>query len=266
VKFHRAYLKSREAIGLDPLPEEMTGVVGPDPVDDRDRYKPELAGCDNPRSFSLTDEVFLKIRHQGRGNSCTGHAAATAAELITGRMQTPRVAFDPMVLYWYNRLRSGFDPRVDDGGAYVRTAMQTLHKNGAMKRSDLNPLDDPYRLGEMSDDVFRIKAYERIPIYDGTAEQVRRILAVEKLPIVAGLRTYKSNNARKDGRWEVPHYSEMPQGAHAVVLTGYVAGYIEFANSWGTGWGRNGFGYVHQDFLTDMIHAVDLWAFTPEYF
>jgi hypothetical protein len=48
------------------------------------------------------------------------------------------------------------------------------------------------------------------------------------------------------------------EGGHATVLLGYVAGLFVGENSWGRGWGDDGFYRMHPDVIADDAH--DVWA------
>lgn len=64
-----------------------------------------------------------------------------------------------------------------------------------------------------------------------------------------------------------------PVGAgidHAILLVGYTKDYWIIKNSWGTGWGENGFGYISIDNdcrLRDYIFVVEVdqsFDFSPD--
>ena len=66
---------------------------------------------------------------------------------------------------------------------------------------------------------------------------------------------------------DAPLMNEDEAGGHAVVAVGYddakvingVAGAIKIRNSWGTGWGAAGYGWLPYRYFTNRL-ATDIWS------
>lgn len=70
-------------------------------------------------------------------------------------------------------------------------------------------------------------------------------------------------NVGSDGVWKGPEAGDKIEGGHAVAIVGHddVQKTYKIRNSWGTGWGRNGYVFVPQDFVhsqfSDLMAAID---------
>jgi C1A family cysteine protease len=73
--------------------------------------------------------------------------------------------------------------------------------------------------------------------------------------------SFESDHARRTGRIPMPDQSEQLLGGHAVLIVGYDihTHLFTFQNSWGTGWGDKGFGYLPFDYLASHGLASDMW-------
>ena len=79
-------------------------------------------------------------------------------------------------------------------------------------------------------------------------------------PILTGLQVFRdgwySEETTRTGWIKVSRGRDL-QGGHAVLIVGYVAGEdaLKFANSWGTGWGDEGFGYLPRKAVEQALDA-----------
>ena len=60
----------------------------------------------------------------------------------------------------------------------------------------------------------------------------------------------------------MPASGEKALGGHAVLAVGYDDGTQRFTvrNSWGAGWGKNGYCFLPYSYLTDSGLAADFWT------
>ena len=242
------------------------GILGPDQHDNRDyKYSDKLAGtsiCDQYEDFSLRKTIG-PILNQYTTNSCTGHSAMYGMNVLLNRINGD-VANDwkinPWWVYYWARVQSGLETR--DGGAYMRDLMKALAKYGVYSNNMSSPDSQP---GEYNlEDSFKIQEYFRI---NNSLNEVKYALTKEKLPIFACIAIYNGDIDSYTGII-TPTESGF-SGYHAICLTGLktIKGiqYIEFANSWGTRWGDNGFGYIHPDCIEDYSYISDMYCPTYKY-
>src|SRR5262249_56575528 len=97
---------------------------------------------------------------------------------------------------------------------------------------------------------------------------VRRALTAA--PIVAGLQIYESSQsdaANSTGIIPMPSARDQLRGGHAVCIVGYddQKRQFKFINSWGTGWGDHGYGYLPYDYpKIDFWQVQGIAASTPD--
>jgi C1A family cysteine protease len=84
-------------------------------------------------------------------------------------------------------------------------------------------------------------------------------------PIVFGFTVYESfegQDVAQTGVVPMPGVSESVLGGHCVVVVGYddSKDWFIVRNSWGTGWGDQGYCYMPYQYLTDQNLASDFWT------
>src|SRR5262249_40934617 len=100
---------------------------------------------------------------------------------------------------------------------------------------------------------------------------VMRGCLAEGFPFVFGVAVYNSfisQQAYQTGDFPLPGPGEAGPGVdgrpegHAMLVVGYDATSRRFIlrNSWGTNFGRNGYGTIPYDYLTDSNLADDFWT------
>lgn len=241
------------------------GILGPDQYDSRDyKYADKLAGTSVDKSyedFSLR-KMIGSILNQQSTNSCTGHSAIYGMNVLLNRINGDEVQdwkINPWWVYYWARKQSNLEHL--DGGAYMRDLMKALSKYGVYSNNMSSPESLP---GDYSlDDVFTLQSYFRI----SSLNELKYALTVEKLPVFACTSIY--NDAIDNYTGIVSYEGRHFNGYHAICLTGVktIKGkqYIEFANSWGTLWGDDGFGYLHPDCIIDSRYVTDMYCPTYKY-
>jgi C1A family cysteine protease len=109
-----------------------------------------------------------------------------------------------------------------------------------------------------------ITSYQRVQ----TLDDMRSCLAAG-YPFVFGFTVYESFESAEVARTGVvpmPASKEKVVGGHAVVAVGYndADRRIIARNSWGTGWGQQGYFTIPYDYLTNSKLASDMWTIRRE--
>jgi C1A family cysteine protease len=210
---------------------------------------------------SIDYSSLVKIKDMGPEGSSVGQALATALEVKLANNNVDK-RISARFIYYAARKIEGTEST--DSGAQIQDGFNVLLKEGAVKENIW-----PYVAGKFAEspppavakaERFRIAGWRKVR----NLPDMNRAL-VEGPPVVAGITIFKEMlevEAARTGIVPVPAKGSQILGGHAVVVVGYddKAQLLKFANSWGTGWGDRGFGYLPYGYITD--DRVDAWAFT----
>lgn len=220
------------------------------------------------------------IENQLNLGSCTAHAGVGLYEYFERRAFGRHIDGSRLFLYKATRDMLNW---TGDTGAYLRTTM------GAMALFGIPPEEHwPYNLSAFDNDPptfvwqyaehFEALSYYRLDPPGTTAEALlARIKAnlAAYLPSMFGFTVYSSiSQASTSGLIPFPSPGERVLGGHAVDVVGYddnkkipntspggieTTGALLIRNSWGTGWGDGGYGYLPYEYVLKGA-AVDFWS------
>jgi C1A family cysteine protease len=205
-----------------------------------------------------------RIEDQGHIGSCTANAATSAIELLYIKDKLLQPELSRLFLYYATRVWVAKDSPSEDNGATIRDVMRALACYGTCLESIW-----PYSVSAFS------KLPSSVAKRDATGHQILNYYRIPSLsslkvcmsqgyPVVGGFSVPASmmeEETEKTGVVRYPMPAEEFVGGHAVLFVGYddTKKLITFQNSWGTGWGDKGFGYLPYDFVTNWL-ANDLWT------
>lgn len=233
----------------------------PDIPDQRDY----LYGAIQP-IVRLSKQIDLRglcsaVENQGDLGSCTAQALAGNLEFLDNKADV--VYADVSRLFIYYNERALIDSVDYDSGASLRDGIKSLKNSGVcgeklwpynIEAFTKKPSAKCYKEAEKR----RIKSYYRI-------KSLREMLTclIEGYPFVFGFTVYESfesERVEKTGKVNMPHKSEAALGGHAVMAVGYDQSKKRFLvrNSWGTGWGMNGYFTMPFKYLETL--AEDFWT------
>ena len=244
------------------------------------------AAAKGARPYRLPAAVDLRdwaspVEDQGALGSCTAQAGAGIIEYYERKSFGHHV--EASRLFLYKATRNLMKAR-GDSGAYLRSTM------GAMVLFGVPP--EPYWPYTDAEEAFDkeppafcyafAQNYRTLLYFRHDAAGVTRAAVLERLrtylaaghPAMFGFTVYSSvDQAETTGRIPVPFGRERIEGGHAVVAMGYddamaVAnasggepsrGALLVRNSWGKGWGENGYGWLPYAYVQRGL-AEDFWS------
>jgi len=250
----------------------------PDLPDARDHIHsvPRIALATLPPSVDLRDHQPA-VYDQGRIGSCTANAIAGAFEFDL--VKQGLVDFTPSRLFIYYNERAVEGQVLYDSGAQIRDGIKSVARLGVPPESewpyddtppeyDGGPFPSDARAGQKpSAEVYadalanRAISYQRV-VRD--LDQLRGVLA-NGFPFVFGFSVYTSFESREvasTGVAPMPQPDEELLGGHAVLAVGYDDAGSRFLvrNSWGTGWGQEGYFTLPYEYLTERSLSSDFWT------
>lgn len=208
------------------------------------------------------------VYNQGQLGSCTANGIGAALEydeiVQTGKGTMPSRLF----IYYNERALEGTVS--EDAGAAIRDGVKVVHKYGAapekvwpyvIARFTQRPPATAYAAAKK----FAALRYHSV---NPTVTELQTALSLGR-PVVFGFTVYsyfESVEMAQQGVLNVPQPDESVLGGHCVVVAGYDTtrepGKVWFLvrNSWGAGWGKAGYFWMSEDYITDPYLASDFWV------
>lgn len=203
------------------------------------------------------------VEDQEQLGSCTANALVGLMEYLELVHKVPFVDLSRLFVYYNERVIEHSENQ--DSGAMLRDGIKTLVKQGVclernwpykIARFAVKPPASCYR--EARD--YQVLSYQRILALN----EMRACLA-SGFPFVFGFAVYESfesDSVARTGVVPMPGLRERLLGGHAVLAVGYNDAKKRFIvrNSWGTGWGIEGYCTMPYDYLADRYLSDDFWT------
>lgn len=233
----------------------------PDTLDFRDRmFDPTL--IEVPTNIPLADyqQWKIPILDQGQEGACTGFGLATVANyLLTRRKVIPDPS--PVSPRMFYEIAKRYDewPGENYEGSSARGAMKGWHKHGVCAESVW-----PYSAKKTAGDLLtssRAEEAKRRPLGSYFRVNHRDLVAMHSAISEVGIlyATAMVHSGWADlGKDGLIKQSSQKLGGHAFAIVAYDANGFWIQNSWGTTWGKDGFGQVtYDDWLEN---GTDIWV------
>lgn len=248
---------------------EFVANAVPDPFDARDfPYRSRLQVL--PSEMDQRAVKAQRVILEQRGNSCTGHAVAAVINtvLAQSRPQDERLRVSPYMLYHLARRYDEF-PGEEDEGSSLRGAFKGWFHHGVVRDEDwsddaLPDLDDPAFIAQAGQ--FPLGAFYRVNPYrlDDVQSAITELAAIAVSGVIHEGWVNPTVVQRANGeQLHVIHRAIGARnlGGHAYTMVGYNEVGFLIQNSWGPGWGDNGFATLpYEDWLEN---AYDAWVARP---
>lgn len=209
--------------------------------------------------------------HQKKLPTCVGWATGYGAHTIawakmngvTDKNWISSEAFS--ALYVYNNIKE-----TCSNGINITKACEFLKSSGNLRSEEFDT--DPNDCDRTANQYEKLKALQFrikdfVKLFDIDAESDTKIFAIKKSiaagnPVIVAMEILKNFHAFKgDGIYDPRIGNKAADGGHAMCVVGYdeYRRAFEILNSWGTGWGNNGYAWIkYEDFTSACRYAFTL--------
>jgi C1A family cysteine protease len=237
----------------------------PDLPDQRDHLyaAPIQTLAELPPSADLRSQCPA-VYDQGQLGSCTANAIGAAIQF--DRMKQSLPDFVPSRLFIYYNEREMEGTVESDSGAQIRDGIKSVSKEGACKE-DIWPYDIIKFRERPSQEAYDDAKLDRAVSYQRLIQNLNQMKGclASGFPFVFGFTVYESFESpevAKSGHAPMPAPAEQEIGGHAVLAVGYddANQWFLIRNSWGTGWGMEGYFTLPYTYVSQRSLAADFWT------
>lgn len=218
-----------------------------------------------PQQVSLRSRFKEAPYDQGELGSCVANAVVGAFTYEHGGGP-----FSRLELYYFARALEGTTDQ--DSGCEIRDAIKALVNTGVGLEANWPYNIDNFAVPPSPTEMVEA-AQNRASVYSSilTPNEMKLCLG-QGYPFPFGINvfdSFESDSASTTGVIPVPDwFSESQLGGHGILCCGFSANhfgdgidYWEFRNSWGTGWGDGGYGWLPDAYMLNSQNgASDCWT------
>jgi C1A family cysteine protease len=205
------------------------------------------------------------VYDQGQLGSCTANSIAGAIQFDQMKQNLPN-PFTPSRLFIYYNERVMEHTAESDSGAQIRDGIKSVNKQGACPETEW-PYDISKFTNKPDDQCYTAAQAHRAVSYTRLVQSLNQMKGclASGYPFVFGFTVYESfegPDVAQSGHCPMPGATEQVLGGHAVMAVGYddANGWFIVRNSWGDGWGMQGYFTLPYAYLLDSNLATDFWT------
>lgn len=209
-----------------------------------------------------------RIEDQGEIGSCTANASTSAMEYVYAKAGKPVIQMSRLFLYFATRVWTEGTPATEDSGAQIRDVMTTLAKYGCCSEDTMPYAPENFSAVPTTPAIAEAMTHLVTKYYACPNLRAIKTAMASGYPCVGGFSvpaSMMSDQTAKTGMVQMPQPEEEFVGGHAILFVGYddSTRLLTFENSWGTGWGAGGFGFLPYGYVQEGL-ADDFWCVTQE--
>jgi C1A family cysteine protease len=259
-------------------------------------FNTDIKKANHPLPLAIDNRKWCSpVEDQGNLGSCTANAGTALYEYMERKAYgsyDKYINASRLFLYKTTRFLMGQEGQ-GDSGAYIRTTLGAIRMFGVPPEeywpyTDKDPefdLEPPNLVTSMAKEWQSVKQF-RLDYSEDTEANIQRMkeYLYKGYAMQIGFTVYSSyNQAEKNGGcFPYPTQNEGIEGGHSVLIVGYddnktisninttesqrKTGAFLIQNSWGTGWGDKGFGWIPYDYFragaNGDVLADDVWTIT----
>jgi len=236
--------------------------------------------CGDDEGLTIPPQVDISefdspIENQGSQGTCTANAGASLLEHLERRTYGTYIEHSRKFLYKMSRQLLGL---TGDVGSTIPATLGSIVIFGMppekywpyTKGVDDQPTAFVHGLAQN----YQGTSYVNLSKTGTTTAQIlynMKVNLTSGLPVIFGFSMYSSITTCDDGYIKYPLPGETTETGHCVLAVGFndtveinngsytSVGAFYIKNSWGTGWGINGYGWLPYDYITNGI-ATDCWV------
>lgn len=203
------------------------------------------------------------VENQGFLSSCVANSIVGGLELLRIKQGLQHTDLSRLFLYYNSRAQHSSE--LKDDGTYIRVCIKTLQTLGTCKETSW-PYDTNKVLVRPSWMALREAYNHKISTFSRIwSEGQERTSAIKMAlrsgyPVVFGMLVDKKFTENTNGIIKFDE-SFVSLGSHAMLIVGFDEASKQFIirNSWGTGWGDDGYCLLKYEYLT-LCDANDFWV------